>query len=40
MATGQATGTVRANDPKQIYVELDNPVSMWDVYEVETYVIT
>ena len=40
VATGQATGTVRANDPKQIYVELDNPVSMWDVYEVETYVIT
>jgi len=39
VATGQATGTVRANDPKQIYVELDNPVSMWDIYEVETYVI-
>ena len=40
IATGQATGTVESYDPKQIYVELDNPVSMWDVYEVETYVIS
>ncbi|RLG07778.1 MAG: hypothetical protein DRN68_04895 [Thaumarchaeota archaeon] len=38
VATGSSTEHVEGYSPEDIYVEFDNPVNIWDLYEVEVNV--